>query len=131
MAGIDRQTMLPIGNFASALQGVEVIVSTRLYSRVMRRGFGGGVVEVLGRAMSPALMGLFAQLLATSIDLWEPRLRVRRVRFNGSLDAIRMGNASVAIDVDWRPGALLGDFRVDGTRSFRLLVGERVETLAT
>lgn len=121
MAGIDRQTMMPMANFPHALQSVEVIVTSRLYSRVMRREFAGGIIELLGRMISPALMALFKQLLATSIDLWEPRFRVRRVTFNGSADEVRLGRAGVSVEVDWRPRALQGDFTVEGTRLFTIM----------
>lgn len=130
MVGVNRHTLQVQSNFDNALQAVEVIISTRLYSRVMRRSFGGGIAEILGRAMSPGLMGLFQQLLATSIDLWEPRFRVRRVTFEGSLDAVRLGNAGVSIEVDWRPNALRGDFRVSGSKQFRLFTGDNVQVLA-
>ncbi len=57
----------------------------------MRREFGGGVVELLGRAMTPALFAAWKQLVATAIDLWEPRFRVRRVLVTGSVEEIRTG----------------------------------------
>lgn len=129
MAGVDRNTLQPQANFPNAVQALGVILSTRLYSRVMRRGFGGGVAELLGRAMTPELMGLFRQMLATSINLWEPRFRVRRVTFEGSVDGVRLGQATLRIDVDWRPRALQNDFRVEGSRSFRLLSNAQVEVL--
>lgn len=130
MAGVDRQTLQPLANFPSALQSVEVIFTTRLYSRVMRRGFAGGLVELLGRLMSAELMGLFQQLAATSIDLWEPRFRVRRVTFQGSPDQVGLGRAGVCIEVDWRPNALRGDFTVDGTRRFTVMMQDTVTVAA-
>lgn len=121
MAGVDRQTFQPMANFPHALQSIEVILSTPLYSRLMRRHFGGGLLELLGRMISPRLMALFQQLLATSIDLWEPRFRVRRVRFKGTADEVRLGRAGVSVEVDWMPRALLGDFTVEGTRLFTIM----------
>ena len=129
MAGLNRETFQPLGNFDHALQSVEVIVSTRLMSRVMRRHFGAGLVELLGRLMTSNLFAAFAQLLATAIDLWEPRFRVRRVTVDGEVDAIRRGQAGISIEVDWRPGALLGDFRVERVEQFRLMLGPRIQTV--
>ena len=88
MAGIDRHTGKVIDNLASAYQGVEVILSTRIGSRVMRREFGGGIAELLGRLMTPALFAAWRQLVATAIDLWEPRFRVRKVMLDGSAEAV-------------------------------------------
>ncbi|MEM1410489.1 MAG: GPW/gp25 family protein [Pseudomonadota bacterium] len=130
MAGVNRHTLQPMANFPHALQSVEVIFITRLFSRVMRRGFGGGLAELLGRLMTAGLMGLFKQLLATSIDLWEPRFRVRRVSFRGSADEVRLGRAGVSVEVDWRPNALLDDFTVHGTRLFTIMAQDTVTVAA-
>lgn len=113
MAGIDRRTGKVIGNLESAFQGLEVVFATRLASRVMRREFGAGIVELLGRAITPSLLAAWRQLLATAIDLWEPRFKVRRIVFEGSVDQIRAGNAGVAIEADYRPRGHLGDESVE------------------
>jgi phage baseplate assembly protein W len=118
MTGIDRSTFLPIDNLAHTLQSVEVILSTDIGSRVMRRQFGGGVAELLGRALTPKLFAIVQQLIGTAIDLWEPRLHVRRVSFGGSVDGVRRGAATVVIEADFRPRGHLGDFTVERNLSF-------------
>lgn len=125
MAGIDRRTGRVIDNLSSAHQGVEVALSTRLASRVMRREFGGGVVELLGRAMTPALFAAWKQLVATAIDLWEPRFRVRRVLVTGSVEEIRSGRAGLMIEADYRPKGHLGDFTVERIETFTIWAGDR------
>lgn len=123
MSGIDRKTGKVIDNYRSALQSVEVIFSTAIGERVMRRYFGGGVVELLGRAMTPALFSAWVTLLAVGIDLWEPRFRVRGVYVTGTADTLRLGQAGVRIEVDWRPRGHLGDFSIEGVRSFSIGFG--------
>lgn len=118
MAGIDRRTWLPIGNLASALQSVELILSTRIGERVMRREFGAGVAELLGRLTTPTLFAAFQMLIATAIDLWEPRLRVRRVSVSGSVDGFRLGQASLRIEADYLPRGHFGDSRVERVVQF-------------
>lgn len=120
MVDFDRHTGQLIDNYASALQSVEMILMTRIGERVMRRQFGAGVLELLGRLMTPPLFTAFRILLAAAIDLWEPRFRVRRIELNGSVDALRSGSAGFAIEVDWRPRAHLGDPSVEGVRTFGL-----------
>lgn len=120
MAGIDRRTGKLLSNLESAYQGVEVTLGTRLASRVMRREFGGGVVELLGRALTPSLFAAWRQLVATAIDLWEPRFKVRRVSYSGSVDDVRRGIAAVQIEADYRPKAHLGDFTVERVVTFSL-----------
>lgn len=120
MAGIDRRTGKVIGNLASAYQGVEVVLTTRLGERVMRREFGAGVAELLGRLMTPALFVAFQTLIATAIDLWEPRFAVRRISVSGSPEQIRLGHSGFVIEADYRPRGHLGDMRVERVVSFSL-----------
>lgn len=124
MAGIDRQTGRVISGLDSAYQGVEVTLGTRLASRVMRREFGGGIVELLGRSLTPPLFAAWRQLVATAIDLWEPRFKVRRVGYTGTVEEIRRGHATVQIEADYRPRAHLGDFTVERVVSFNLNAGQ-------
>lgn len=120
MTGISRHTGATIDNFESALQGVEVALTTKLATRVMRRQFCGGVAELLGRALTPQTLAAFKQIVATAIDLWEPRFLVRRVLVNGSVDQLRTGQAGFVFEVDYRPRGHLGDFTVERVVSFSL-----------
>ncbi|WP_339760719.1 GPW/gp25 family protein [uncultured Hoeflea sp.] len=120
MAGIDRRTGKGLSNYDHALQSVEVILSTRIGSRVMRRQFGGGVAEILGRAVTPPLFALFQQLVATAIDTWEPRFQVRKITPLGTVEQIRAGQVGMRFDVDFRPRGHLGDFTVERVLTFGL-----------
>lgn len=120
MTDFDRHTGAMIDNYASALQSVEMILTTRIGERLMLRHFGAGVVELLGRLMTPALFAAYQILLATAIDVWEPRFRVRGVFVTGSVDALRQGAAVLRIEVDWMPRGHFGDDKVEGVRSFSL-----------
>jgi phage baseplate assembly protein W len=132
MADIDRHTGEVIDNYASALQSVEVIFTTRIGEMILVRHLGAGLVELLGRLMVPALFTAFRTLLAAGIDIWEPRFRVRRVDLNGSVDEVRQGRAGFHIEVDWRPRAHLGDDAVEGVRTFGLtFAGGRAVTANT
>lgn len=122
MAGVDRHTGRPIGNLASALQSVETILSTRIGARVMRREFGAGIAELLGRAATPRLFAAFQMLIATAIDLWEPRFRVRRVSVSGNVDGLRSGHATLLIEVDYRPRGHYGDLRVERVLQFGVAI---------
>lgn len=120
MAGIDRHTGKVIDNLQSALQGVEVVFITRLGERLMRREFGAGLIELIGRLVSLHLMMAFQQLIVTAIDLWEPRFKVRRILFEGSKEQIRLGTAKFGIEADYRPRAHRNDFTVERLVNFSL-----------
>lgn len=118
MADLDQRTGAVIDNYASALQSVEIIFSTRIGEMVLLREFGAGIIELLGRALTPKTVSAFTLLMAAAIDLWEPRFRVRRVLLTGSVDDLRSGRAGVSFDVDWRPRAHLGDLSVERVETF-------------
>ncbi|MBN9033743.1 MAG: GPW/gp25 family protein [Rhizobiales bacterium] len=124
MADFDRRTGKIIDNLASTYQSVEIILSTRLSSLVMLREFGSGVWELLGRAMTPSLFAAWQQLIATAIELWEPRLAVRRIILTGSVEEIRAGRAGLSIEADYRPRGHLGDFTVERVIGFALTPGQ-------
>ena len=125
MSGIDRHTGQLIDGYSSALQSIEVIFSTRIGERVMRRHFGAGLAELLGRAKTPALFAAWKTLVVVGIDLWEPRLRVRQILISASVNELQLGRSGIQVLVDWRPRALLGDFTVESTRSFTIRMGDR------
>lgn len=120
MAGIDRHTGKVIDNLQSAMQGVEVVFITRLGERFMRREFGAGLIELIGRLVSLNLLMAFQQLIVTAIDLWEPRFRVRRILFEGSAEQIRLGTAKFGIEAEYRPRGHLGDETVERLVNFSL-----------
>ncbi|WP_395175815.1 GPW/gp25 family protein [Roseibium alexandrii] len=119
MADIDRRTGQVIDNLASAFQSVEIILSTRIGSRLIpSRSFGAGVVELLGRLVTPALFAAFRQLIGTAIDLYEPRFKVNRIGVDGTAEELRLGTAGLLIEVDYRPRGQFGDFTVERTLGF-------------
>lgn len=121
MVGLDRRTGAMLSNIESAHQAVPFILATRIGDVVLLREFGGGVVELLGRAVTPALFAAWQQLVATAIDLWEPRFKVRRVTLEGTVDDIRSGIAGISIEADFRPRGHLGDEAVERIVRFGLI----------
>lgn len=131
MAGIDRRTGAIIGDLASALQAAVLILSTRISSTVLLREFGGGVIELLGRSMTPSLFAAWQQLIATAIEIWEPRFAIRRVVPMGTVDEIRLGKAGLLIEADFRPRGHLGDFTVERVVGFTLGFGGSITAVET
>ena len=118
---IDRRTGAVIDNYSSAVQAVEVILTTKIGQLVMLRQFGGGLTSLLGKKMTPHLFAVCKMLISASIDLWEPRFRVRKVIVDGTVDGLRLGGVQFAVEVDWRPRGHLGDETVAGVRNFNIL----------
>jgi phage baseplate assembly protein W len=119
----DRRTGARLTNYESAVQSVEILFFSQIGEHVLLREFGAGLIELLGRKLTPRLLATFMLLMAAAIDLWEPRFRVRRVLPGGTVDAIRQGAASFAIEADFRPNAHLGDDTVASVQTFGLWFG--------
>lgn len=119
----DRRTGARISNYESAVQSVEILFFSQIGEHVLLREFGAGLIELLGRKLTPRLFAAFMLLIAAAIDLWEPRFRVRRVIPGGNANELRLGHAGFAIEVDFRPNAHLGDDTVESVQTFGLWFG--------
>ncbi|MBB3996880.1 GPW/gp25 family protein [Aureimonas pseudogalii] len=119
----DRRTGARISNYESAVQSVKILFFSQVGEHVLLREFGAGLLELLGRKLTPRLFATFMLLMAAAIDLWEPRFRVRRIIPGGTVDAIRQGQAAFAIEVDFRPNAHLGDDTVESVQTLGLWFG--------
>lgn len=117
MAGFDRRTGKPLSGWAHVLQSLEVIFTTPIGSRVMRRQFGSAVPGLLGRPINRMTVLRFATAIIAAIELWEPRFRVRRVWFTrakNNPDKARLGSLSMSLEGQHRPRGHLGDPTPEG-----------------
>lgn len=110
--GIDRDTGLPLSDLDHVRQSFQVIVTTRIGTRVMRRTFGALVPDLLGRNLVPATLSLFFSTIWLAVYLWEPRLDIVQVLYPAPQNtpaALRLGHIGIAVLADYRPYALAGD----------------------
>jgi uncharacterized protein len=121
MAGIDRRTGRVLDGFAHVVQSIDVIFTTRLGERVMRRWFGAIGTAILGRLLVPRTILIFTTALTVALDLWEPRFKITRVIADGNTtDKLRLGQLSLIIEGEYRPRGHLGDARSEGVRRVSL-----------
>lgn len=117
MAGIDRRTGRVLLGFPHVVQSLEVIFTTALGTRVMRRLFGSEVPGLLGKNIAPTTFLRFATAVHVAIELWEPRFRVVQVTFPRSEnppEEIRRGKIGIALYGQYRPRGHLGDPTPEG-----------------
>jgi len=118
--GIDRRTGRPLAGWLHTIQSIEVIFTTRIGERVMRRHFGNGGLVLLGRAMTAENVSRFWALIGIAIDQWEPRFKINRfvVPTSNTPETVRQGALTLQIEGVYRPRAHLGDFTPEvGLRS--------------
>lgn len=119
--GLDRITGLPLYDLDHVAQCVETVFLTRLGEMITLEWFGGGLVELLGRRVTPRLIDLYRTLLALAIATWEPRLQVVRVYAPSAAETpgntaaeVRLGHLTFAVLAYYRPRGHLGDLTVEG-----------------
>ncbi len=118
--GIDRRTGRLLTDWDHVLQSLEVILSTRFGSRVMRRWFGSNVPVLLGRNMVPATFVRFYAAVGVALTQ-EPRVDLIRI---SPLSVSREGRAGFLIEMHYRPRGHLGDFAVEGTKRITVSRGD-------
>lgn len=122
-AGIDRRTGRPLSGWAHVMQSIDVIFTTRIAERIMRRTFGSAVPSLLGRNLTPETIHRFVVAIVVAIELWEPRFRVRRIGLSGKTTSVsggRQGRIGLRLEGDYRPNALEGDFTVAEPKQFNV-----------
>jgi phage baseplate assembly protein W len=72
--------------------------------------------------MTPQLFSLYKMLLVVALDVWEPRLRVRRVVVDGDARAVQQGAAKFSLEVDFMPNGHKGDRTVQKQLRFGLSI---------
>ena len=117
MATMDLRTGRPLVGWPAVAQSLEVIFSTRIGERVMRRWVGSNVPGLLGQLAVPATFLRFATAIFVAVELYEPRFRVMRVL---PTIADRLGRTVLAVEGEYRPRALDGDLTPE--RGIRTLV---------
>lgn len=113
--GIDRFTGRPLSGWEHTLQSVDVIFETEIGERIMLEHFGGGLRRLLGRKLTPGILALASAIFALAITIWEPRLRVVRVRVAPSVEEFRAGVVTFVMEVVYRPKGHLGDLTEEPT----------------
>ena len=111
--GINRFTGKPLSNWDHVSQSLGVLFSTRLFTRVMLRGYGFAVLGLLGRDLTPDVVMRFYMAIVIAVELWEPRFRVTQLAFpidSNSPSKLQQGQLGIKISGEYRPNALTGDF---------------------
>jgi phage baseplate assembly protein W len=117
-AGVDRRTGRPLTGWAHVQQSIEVILTTPLGSRVMRRDFGSELFDLIDAKMTQRrVLALYA---ATAIALrrWEPRFRLTRCAV---VDGDATGKIGLALFGTYYPRGHLGDFSVAEAATTRVV----------
>ncbi|WP_245423838.1 GPW/gp25 family protein [Methylovirgula sp. 4M-Z18] len=120
ITGINRETGKPLDGWAHVVQSLQVIFSTRIGARIMRRLFGSAVPGLLGKNLEPSTLSAFYSAIIIAVELWEPRFSVRRITYPATQNStanLAQGIFGFKLEGDYRPRALQGDFTVDQVKT--------------
>ena len=79
---VDRRTGAEISERDHILQSIEMILTTRIGTRVMRRDFGSRVPELVDQPLNPETITAIYAAANEAIATWEPRVRVLGSQFS-------------------------------------------------
>lgn len=134
--GMDRTTGRMVIGERHEDQSVATIFATRIHERVMRRWVGSFVPHLLGESATARVIGRFFWAIFTALDLYEPNVRIMRVRIKArteqqnvdaaaeqltSAEEVRAGRVATRMESVRRPRGHLGDFTPDGRRSIGIV----------
>ncbi|MDQ0510879.1 GPW/gp25 family protein [Ancylobacter amanitiformis] len=106
-SGISRVTGAVLTDFDHVVQSINVILTTPIGSRVMRREFGSEILDLIDRPMTDQVILAVYAAAATAIALWEPRFAVTSCRL---IAASAEGTLELALTGTYYPRGHLGDF---------------------
>lgn len=81
MAGMSRHVGGVLDGWPHVLQSIEVIFTTVVGSRVMRRYFGSQAPKLQDAPASQQVLVMLYVALAEACTAWEPRFELRRIMF--------------------------------------------------
>ena len=108
MAGLSRHTGEPIDEAAHIRQSLQDILTTPVGSRVLNRGYGSRLHELVDRPLNAATQVDVFQATADAVAQWEPRVRVARV----GVVAAEAGHLTIELHTVDREGTALDALEV-------------------
>lgn len=116
--GIDRRTGGVVSGWAHVEQSLDVILTTPIGSRIMRRDFGSEIPDLVDRKMTSRLVLALYAAAAAAIRRWEPRFRLTRAAVT---EAGATGRLGLALYGTYYPRGHLGDYSVAEDASTRIV----------
>jgi len=84
MIGTDANTGQPLGGIAHLQQSIQVLLSTPLGSRVMRRDYGSHLYQLIDSPLNSSTILNFYAATAKAIAKWEPRFKLTNTQIVSS-----------------------------------------------
>lgn len=117
--GFDRRTGRPLSGWDHVRQSIDVILTTPIGSRVMRRDFGSRLRDLVDAKMTRTTVLAVYSAAAEAIEKWEPRFRLRSASI---VKAEADGVVGLALVGLYFPRGHLGDWSVAEDATMRVTI---------
>ena len=134
--GVNAKTGKVLMGWDHVRQSMERAFATRFHVRTLRRWVGTFVPHILGESAVARIINRFYWAIKWGIDMWEPRYRIQRVRFQGfatkdayspsmvetnGAELLRLGHVIFRNEGIYMPRGHLGDFTPESQRLIGLV----------
>lgn len=119
-AGIDGRTGQVLTGWDHTLASIWRIFRTRIGTRVMLRSFGAMSHALIGRRLTAQWVALYRLSIILALECWEPRVSVRKLVVEGTVDQVRDGQVTCKCTLAYMPNGHLGDTTVANTVELEL-----------
>ena len=103
MPGTNNQTGKELTGLAHLRQSVRDILTTPIGTRVMRRGYGSRLMELVDSPLTPATLTDIYAAANEALSRWEPRLRVERIHVTPAQGSDAKGQTLIDIEGVYLP----------------------------
>lgn len=102
MIGMSKSTGGLLDDDAHLAQSIEVLLTTPIGSRCMRRDYGCLLPELVDQPGTPVTVMRWFGAIATALLRWEPRVRLRKVRLEAAPDQALAGRFRFSLELERR-----------------------------
>jgi len=120
-AGVDHNTGEWLYGWAHVVQSIQIILTTRIGSRIWRRTFGAAVTSIQDANAHPRTLLEFYRNVADALQNHEPGYRLETINLKKSG---RDGVFEFELSGTYFPRGHLGDFSISEKRGFTSIVND-------
>ncbi|MBX8827533.1 GPW/gp25 family protein, partial [Ochrobactrum sp. SFR4] len=116
--GVNAFTGQKLSDWAHVEQSINIILTTPIGSRVMRRDFGSNLPDLVDRKLTPRGVLAVYSAAALAIDKYEPRFQLTKA----SITAVNhTGHIGLSLFGTYYPRGHLGDYSIAEDKTTRIV----------
>lgn len=126
---ISRRTGSNISEVEHIYQSINMILTTPIGSRVMRRDFGSNIYKLVDRGISPSVITAIYAEIHQSLSTWEPRIRVISTTITNDTDDTKQGILNISVEFEFQNQAYTAEVLLSPVREEPTVIQTGVLTI--